>query len=64
MLKKNNGNSPRKNQMKGCSLLKAQVRILLKCHGGVKAGSIYRETFKRLTTQGIKTSQQANLRNS
>lgn len=64
MLKKNNGNSPRKNQMKGCSLLKAQVRILLKCRGGVKAGSIYRETFKRLTTQGIKTSQQANLRNS
>lgn len=42
ILKKNNANSPRENQMKGCSLLKAQIRILLKYRGGVKAGSIYR----------------------
>lgn len=44
------------------SLLKAQIRILLKYRGGVEAGSICREMLKRLTTEGIKTFQQADVR--
>lgn len=66
ILKKNNANSPRKKQTKGCGLAcwKLRFESYWNNGGGVKAGSIYRETFKRRTIEGIKTFQQANLRNS